>query len=67
MYSQLPFTYGVLSIICNLKIRHAVMTARMVGRRGAYRFVVGKPEGKKHLEDPGVEGRIVLNESSQGL
>jgi hypothetical protein len=29
-------------------------------RRGAYRALVGKPEGRKHLEDPGVDGRIIL-------
>jgi hypothetical protein len=29
-------------------------------RRGAYRALVGKPEGKNHLEDPGVDGRIIL-------
>jgi len=23
--------------------------------------LVGKPEGKKHLEDPGVDGRIILS------
>ena len=23
--------------------------------------MVGKPEGKKHLEDPGVDGRIILS------
>jgi hypothetical protein len=28
--------------------------------RGAYRVLVGRPEGMKHLEDPGVDGRIVL-------
>ena len=26
-----------------------------------YRYLVGKPEGKRpHLEDPGVDGRIIL-------
>jgi len=29
-------------------------------RRGVYRILVGKPEGKNHLEDPGVDGRIIL-------
>jgi hypothetical protein len=32
----------------------------MGGRRGAYRILVGRPEGKNHLEDPGVDGRIIL-------
>jgi hypothetical protein len=27
-------------------------------RRDAYRVLVGKPEGRNHLEDPGVDGRI---------
>jgi len=29
-------------------------------RRGAYRILVRKPEGKNHLEDPGVDGKIIL-------
>jgi hypothetical protein len=29
-------------------------------RRGAYRALVGKPEGRNHLEDPGVDERIIL-------
>ena len=29
-------------------------------RRGAYRILVGKPEGRNHLEDPGVDRRIIL-------
>jgi hypothetical protein len=31
------------------------------GRRGIYRVLVGKPEGKSYLEDPDVDGRIILN------
>jgi len=27
---------------------------------GAQRVLVGKPEGKNHLGDPGVDGRIIL-------
>ena len=29
-------------------------------RIGAYRVLVGKPEVKINLEDPGVDGRIIL-------
>jgi hypothetical protein len=29
-------------------------------RRGAYRALVEKPEGRKPLEDPGLDGRIIL-------
>jgi hypothetical protein len=29
-------------------------------RRCAYRASVGKPERKRNLEDPGVDGRIIL-------
>jgi hypothetical protein len=29
-------------------------------RRGMYRVLVGKSEGKSHLEDPGVDGTIIL-------
>ena len=31
-----------------------------MGRREVYRVLVGKPEGRDHLEDPGVDGRIIL-------
>ena len=30
-------------------------------RRCVYRVLVGKLEGKDHLGDPGVDGRIILN------
>jgi hypothetical protein len=28
--------------------------------KGVYRVLVGKPEGKSHWRDPGVDGRIML-------
>ena len=31
-----------------------------MGRRGVYRVLVGNPEGKNHLGDPDVDGRIIL-------
>jgi len=37
------------------------LVACMGERRGVYRVLVGKSEGKKgHSEDPGVDGRIIL-------
>ena len=32
----------------------------MGGRRGAYRVLVGRPEGKRPLDDLGVDGRVIL-------
>jgi len=32
----------------------------MRARRGVYSVLLRKPEGKNHLEDPGVDGRIIL-------
>jgi len=32
----------------------------MEDRRGAYRVAVGRPKGKSHLEDLGLDGRIML-------
>ena len=33
---------------------------RMGERRGVYRVLVGKTEGKSHLEDPDIDGMIIL-------
>jgi hypothetical protein len=32
----------------------------MEDKRGVFRVLVGKPEGKNNLGDPGVDGRIIL-------
>jgi hypothetical protein len=32
----------------------------IIERRGAYNSLVGKPEGRNYLNDPGVDGRIIL-------
>ena len=29
-------------------------------RNGAHRVLMGKPEGKNHLLEPGLDGRIIL-------
>ena len=41
-------------------MRGAGHVARMGERRGAYRVLVRKPEGRKNLKEPGVDGRIIL-------
>ena len=41
-------------------MRWAGHVAHIGARRGVYRVLVGKPEGKNHLEDPVVDGRIIL-------
>jgi hypothetical protein len=32
----------------------------MGDRRGTYMVLVGRPEGKNHLEDIGLDGKIIL-------
>jgi hypothetical protein len=33
---------------------------RWADKRSEYSVLVGKPEGREQLEDPGVDGRIIL-------
>jgi len=48
-------------VIKSRRIRKAGHVARMEDRRGAHRVLVRKPEGEKdHLENVGVNGRIIL-------
>jgi hypothetical protein len=42
------------------RIRWVGHVALIGERRGVYRVLVGKPEGKRPLGDPGVDGRIIL-------
>jgi hypothetical protein len=41
-------------------MRWAGYVARMGEKRNAYRILVGKPEGKRQLEDLDIDGRIIL-------
>jgi hypothetical protein len=41
-------------------MRWAVHVAGMGKRKDAYRILVGKSEGKNHLEDLGLDGNIIL-------
>jgi hypothetical protein len=46
--------------LIKLRMRWAGHVARMGEKRGAYRILMGRPEGRDHLRDPGVDGRIIL-------
>jgi hypothetical protein len=60
---ELHGLYSSLSIIRVIKarrIRWAGHVARTGKVRGAYNILVGRPEGRRPLEDLGVDGRITL-------
>ena len=38
-----------------------------MGEESAYRALMGQPQGKSHLEDQGVDGRIILKLILSGL
>jgi hypothetical protein len=60
---ELNDLYSSTNIILVIRSRILKWKERVVcmgNRRGACRVLVGKPEGKNHLEDPGLDGRIVL-------
>jgi hypothetical protein len=50
----------MIQVIKSGELRRAVYEARMGESRGAYRVLVGKPGGRRYLEEPGVDGRIIL-------
>ena len=51
---------NIVQVIKLRRMRWVWHVARMGERRGAYRVLVGKLEGRNHFEDPGVDGRIIL-------
>jgi hypothetical protein len=50
----------IIRVIKSRRMRWAGHVARMGKGRGAYRILVGRPEGRRPLEVPGVDGRIIL-------
>jgi len=47
-------------MIKSRRMRWAEHVARIGEGRGMYRVLVGKPEGKRPLGRPGLDGRIIL-------
>ena len=56
LYSSANMT----EVIRSRRIRWAGHVPHMRERRGAYSILMVKPEERVHLEDPGVDGRIIL-------
>jgi hypothetical protein len=50
----------IIWVIKSKRMRRAGHVARVGERTGAYRILAGRPEGRNHLGDPGVDGRIIL-------
>jgi hypothetical protein len=48
----------IIRKIKSRRMRWAGHVARMGVGRNVYRVLVGKPEGKSHLKDQGVDGRM---------
>ena len=55
----------IVRVIKPRGMRWAGHVARMGEERGVYRFLVGKPEGRKHWGDLGVDGWIILGRISR--
>ena len=51
---------NIVRVIKSRRMRWAGHVAHMGEERGVYRVLVGKPEGRSHWEDLGVDGRIIL-------
>ena len=50
----------IVRVIKSRRMRLAGYVARIGGRIGVHWVLAEKPEGKNHLGDPGVDGRIIL-------
>jgi hypothetical protein len=51
---------NIVRVVKSRRMRWAGHVARMGGDRGVHRVLVGKPEGKRPLGRPNVDGRIIL-------
>ena len=51
---------NIVRVIKSRRMRWAGQVARICEKIGIYRVLVGKPEGKNHLGDPGLDGGIIL-------
>ena len=59
-YEKLSCSPIIVRVIESRRMRWAWRVARIGKGRGLYRVLVRIPEGKNHLEDRGIDGRITL-------
>ena len=59
-FNDLYSSPNIIQVITSRTMSWARREARMGERRGLYRVLVRKPEEIDNLEDPGVDGRIIL-------
>jgi len=52
---------NIILVMKSRRMRWVGHVACMGEKRVEYSVLVGKPEGRIHLEDPGVNGRIILS------
>jgi hypothetical protein len=50
----------IIRVIKSRRMRWAGHVACMDEGRSAYRVLEGRPQGRNHLEDPSIDGRIIL-------
>jgi len=58
---------NIVEVIKSRRMRWAGHVAGTGERRGVYRVLVGKPEGKSHLGDPDIDGSILRRSSGSGI
>jgi hypothetical protein len=51
---------NIVRVVKSRRMRWAEQVARMGEERGVHRVLVGKPEGKRPLGNPDVDGTIIL-------
>ena len=56
------YSPNIVRVIKLRRMRWAGHVAHMGEEKGVYRVLVGKPEGKSHWGDLGVDGRIILTD-----
>jgi hypothetical protein len=57
---DMHFSANIVRVIKSRRTRWARHVARMGKTRSAYRVLLGKPEERDRLKEPGVDGRIIL-------